>query len=246
MKKLISLFFGLALTLAAGTALFALPEINKSFRIDSGAVKVRTFDKDRLDSYKSDEEFDYLKTREESVGFLERVIYGILNKLLGNRNYSGVTSFLYNFFLYLVVPATIIFIIWKLAGADRRALFYKGATKSSLRLQEDIEDIKEADLEKLVEDAIQSEDFKRAVRYSYLIMLRELTERGLIQWSSAKTNYDYLEEIKEKSLKASFYEMTHIFEYIWYGDVPINREGFAKASNSFQTFLKSVRSKVKV
>jgi hypothetical protein len=61
-------------------------------------------------------------------------------------------------------------------------------------------------------------DFRGAIRRAYIALLCDLEQRGKVRLHRAKTNRDYLDELKpERSLYPTFSVMTGAFEHVWYG-----------------------------
>ncbi|MDX2044942.1 MAG: DUF4129 domain-containing protein [Acidobacteriota bacterium] len=80
------------------------------------------------------------------------------------------------------------------------------------------EDMTAADLLKNARQLAGNGDFRSAIRRSYIALLCELEQRGKVRLHRAKTNRDYLDELKpEASLYTTFSVMTGAFEHVWYG-----------------------------
>ncbi|HEY8402524.1 MAG TPA: DUF4129 domain-containing protein [Cytophagaceae bacterium] len=242
MKRHINFLFLLFFLVLSGSAAADTSGVQQVVLYDSSRIQPLSFDEQALEGFRADSDFDYIRENKASIGWFERILFWLLSKLFGNTNVETTYNVLYNSFMYVILPLTILFIIWKLIGADRMSLFYRKKAKS-VRVQEEIEDIREVDLNAIVEEAIKNEDYKKAVRYSYLLLLKELAEKGIIEWSSAKTNYDYLKEIKLNEVKDAFRDATRIFEYCWYGDIPLTKESFTQARTSFQLISTGIKDK---
>jgi len=75
-----------------------------------------------------------------------------------------------------------------------------------------------ADLLKNANELARQGDFRSAIRRTYIALLCELEQRGKVRLHRAKTNRDYLDELKpERSLYPTFSVMTGAFEHVWYG-----------------------------
>jgi hypothetical protein len=208
---------------------------------DSSIVSLRNFDKAKLRSYQENSDFIYESSFKEEPGFWDRLMAWIISKIFGNYSGSQVYNFLYNLFLYVLTPLAVIYIIWKLFGADKRFFLYASSKKNKLNFEEAPENIQELDFEKLIQDAIRKKHFRLAVRLSYLLILKELTLKGLIIWSPEKTNYEYLREIRENKIRDQFAHNTLMYEYVWYGDFEIDLDNFSKVSAAFQAFTRQIK-----
>ncbi len=98
------------------------------------------------------------------------------------------------------------------------------------------DNIHDIDFGKRIEAAINSQDYRNAVRLLYLFALRQLSEKDLIKWKLNKTNQEYWKELKNKGLGESFSEITYFFEWVWYGHFDISGEKFKEIQSLFQKF----------
>lgn len=93
--------------------------------------------------------------------------------------------------------------------------------------------------EELADDATASEllsrakelarqgDFRSAIRLAYIALLCEMEQRGKVRLHRAKTNRDYLDELKpEPAIFPTFSVMTGAFEHVWYGHEPATESEF--------------------
>jgi hypothetical protein len=208
---------------------------------DSSAISLRNFDSAKLRSYKENSDFIYESNFKDEPGFWDRLMAWIISKIFGNYSGSQVYNFLYNLFLYVLTPLAVIYIIWKLFGADKRFFLYASSKKNKLNFEEAPENIQELDFDKHIQDAIRKKDFRLAVRLSYLLVLKELTLKGLITWSSEKTNDEYIREIRENKIRDQFAHNTLMYEYVWYGDFEIDLDNFSKISATFQAFTRQIK-----
>jgi hypothetical protein len=88
--------------------------------------------------------------------------------------------------------------------------------------------------------AESSGDLRRAIRLQYLRSLKKLSERGKIDWSSSKTNIDYLSELRGTALEEGFHRITRLFEYAWYGEMEIGEGQYTRVASWFTDFNKTV------
>lgn len=98
----------------------------------------------------------------------------------------------------------------------------------------------ESDLEKAIQLAMQKEDYRMATRYLFLITLNRLGEKGVLQLSTEKTNYQYATELANKRYANSFARLSLQYEYVWFGGFDINQAQFAVLQQQHQQFLKEI------
>jgi len=126
-------------------------------------------------------------------------------------------------------------------GADK-SWFLKSKIKNALVISEIIEeDIHAINFSTIIQESIKSKDFRKAIRYFYLLSLKELADIKLINWQQGKTNESYIKEIKSSLLKSQFSKNTYLYEWIWYGNFLVDETLFNEASHSFQSFFEQIK-----
>lgn len=94
--------------------------------------------------------------------------------------------------------------------------------------------IRSSDLPALLQQAISDQNYRVAVRYYYLLLLKRMDEAKLILWEHQKTNEDFINEISSTDLKDSFSENTRLYDFVWYGDFSLTQNEFLKAELDFK------------
>ncbi len=89
----------------------------------------------------------------------------------------------------------------------------------------------------LIEQAISSGGFRAAVRLLYLQTLRVLVDKGIVTYSREKTNAAYLRSLVSTPWYKTFATLTLDYEYIWYGELPVNDEQFNVIHKQFRQFM---------
>ena len=140
--------------------------------------------------------------------------------------------------LWVLAIALFGFLVYKLFLSNS-SLFSKNRKNLSsdieVSLQEDT-----GDPDALLRNAIRSGNYRLAVRYLYLQALNKLAERKLIEMNSNKTNYEYVNEIRKHRFANEFASLTLQYEYVWYGEYPVDETLFDQIQNSFSQFNKNV------
>ncbi|WP_340154808.1 hypothetical protein [uncultured Winogradskyella sp.] len=101
------------------------------------------------------------------------------------------------------------------------------------------ENIEQIDFENLISKALKEQNYRLATRYLYLKSLKSLANKQVIEWHYEKTNSDYLNEIKDCQLKTLFKRVSYIYDYVWYGEFPIDEESFNKNKADFNQLIKT-------
>lgn len=154
---------------------------------------------------------------------------------------QGFVFFMSQIFPYLL-GGIIIFIILKiLFGFDFQ--FWKTnklAKRKKVNLIYEDEDIHQADLEALLQQAIAANEFRLAIRYYYLLSLKGLSSKKIIDYHKDKTNSEYLFEIENTEIKNTFSYILYVYTYVWYGEFPIDERHFKAAQLKYQSFLNAL------
>lgn len=117
--------------------------------------------------------------------------------------------------------------------------------KEQIRVSvEEVEDrLLEADLRSLIQEALARENYNSAIRLYYLLCLKELSLAKLIRWKKQKTNRNYLGELRSGPYYAPFQELTRIFDRVWYGAMPLNRDTYQELVPQFEDFLTRIQAR---
>jgi hypothetical protein len=99
--------------------------------------------------------------------------------------------------------------------------------------QEDIFSIKYT---REIEKAAANQNYRLAIRLLFLRLLKDLSDRNIIQYKPDRTNFDYLIQLSSTKYYNDFFRLTRNYEYSWYGKFEVNREGYARIKADFEKF----------
>ncbi|MEJ2617252.1 MAG: hypothetical protein P8Z35_20040 [Ignavibacteriaceae bacterium] len=218
---------------------FASNANDKQLVIDSSNIEVRKPSESSIEKFKSDKEFIY--DEEQSQNWWDAFWIWVgskLSKLMGSKAFGFVQAYLG----YIIILAAVIIVILVLNKSKLRGLFYFNKESKISGFKETKEDINEIDFDNLITEAISKSDYRIAVRLYYLKTLKLLSDRKLIDWKINKTNQNYVKEIKEEELKKPFEKLTYIFDWIWYGEMPVAESVFEETKNNFKDFQSSLQA----
>ena len=135
--------------------------------------------------------------------------------------------------IYALMSILVIYLLIRFFINERmNVLFTKKAVPiADINLSE--EHIENIDIDILIKDALKTKDYRLAVRYQYLKALKLLSLEEIISWHFDKTNSDYLQEIENKDLKEAFQNVSYAYEYIWYGELEIDKKTYGITNNRF-------------
>lgn len=192
-------------------------------------IEQRQFNKDLKSKY-SGYEFQY---QEEKV-----------RKKTKPQNLDGLFnffSFLGAIFPYLLV-AIVVFIIVKSILANDVSFWKlkkKKIVKASIVTSEEEDALKQNDFEKLLSIAKQKGNFRKATRFYYLLLLKRMDEKKLIQYDKDKTNTEYIFDV-QPTFRKHFSYLLYIYDYVWYGEFNVDEISFKKIEDEYQSFLKKL------
>ena len=199
----------------------------------------RSFKPDFQKKY-NDEDFVYKEqeaTKSLWQRFLDWLFGGSKKKSNVNLDWLGpilkVAAFgIIGFVVYLIVRLILNKQGMWIFGRSRGKISYEG--------EEEAVNIHETDFKQLIEETKAAGNYRLALRYYYLWVLKMLSYREIIGWDRDKTNNDYLYEIKDTTLRRDFEYLSYVYEHSWYGDFPIDERAFAKAERSFKKTLNTL------
>lgn len=197
--------------------------------------------KENIPSRYKGKEFDYTTVKQE-LSFWQKLIKKIgefFDSIFGKTVFttSGNTAgILIWIFVILLVGFLLYIIVRYLIGTGGISFFGKKNRKVEIRDEELHENINEINFPENILKFEKSGDFRSAVRYQFLFILKKLSDKRLINWNPEKTNKDYLIELKAPNLKNQFYDLSYIFDYVWYGEFSIDEESYLKFKSQYQSF----------
>ena len=155
---------------------------------------------------------------------------------------EGFIFFISQIFPFLLGGIIILIILKILLGADNNFWNFKKAKKKvAKKLVYEDEDIHETDIEGLLQNAIDNKEYRLAIRYYYLSVLKTLSNKKLIDYHKDKTNSEYLFEIEDATTRTNFSYLSYVYSYVWYGDFPIDETNFKLAENKYTSFKNSLK-----
>jgi len=194
-----------------------------------------------LEKYKNDSAFDYEGKLEDKEDWIAKITSWI-NEQLRNLRYSDAYSTSLDVFYYALILFALIIIVWGILKGDKGFLFFRKSVKNEINLIEQKEDINQLNFDRLIINAIENKNYKLAVRYLFLKSLKLLSDNDIIDYKKEKTNYQYLAEIKDMQLASTFSKAAYRFDWIWYGDFPIDEKLMNKSKHEFNKLFRLLKS----
>ena len=169
--------------------------------------------------------------------WLANVIRDLFNYSEKDFTVDNVENIFY--VLAIIVLAIVVFFLIRAYIKGESTWLFNRKHKSLSIISSEEEDIHLINFNQLISEAIAKEDYRSAIRYYYLWLLKNYSEKQIIQWHPEKTNSDYTYEIKDSSTRKKFKQLSYLYTYIWYGEFEIDTPTFEVAQTSFKTEIKA-------
>ncbi|GAA3613750.1 hypothetical protein Q4Q39_03325 [Flavivirga amylovorans] len=209
--------------------------------------QIRQFDDDFKDRYSSDKyNYDGRKVvRETEVGSGKYEDYKsgkVRQREKNNTEDISINLGPLGWLFYLAIGIAVVYLVYILLNEGGSGLFSSRKNKPLNNYNEiTAENIEHADIHTLIKNAENDNNYRLAIRYYYLLVLKTLSLKNHIKFEDDKTNSEYLNEISEKPFNEKFAYILYLYNYIWYGKFTLNIEQYNKAKNNFLTLLNLVK-----
>lgn len=245
MRKLLALAALLLGALAATPPAAAQSDSTATIQRLTDSVAVRAPAPGALAEYRNDPAFQYEAADPAGVPWWER-----LRRWLWETLFAPVMGPLGEWqrpLMYVLLGAALVFAFVQFVRMRSGGAWKPPARRMGASFQEIEENLEEADLAALVEEAVRAGDRRRAVRLLYLRALRALADAGRIAWDPAKTNRAYVREMAVGSdgtrdeRADELAALTRLFERIWYGHADVTPATFERLRPRFERFRQRVK-----
>jgi hypothetical protein len=213
---------------------------------DSVSIDVRPLDKREFGNLKDnydDNEFIY----ERSVGnsgwwtrfkqWLSDVFKNLFD-INSDAKAADITDIILKIFYVVIFLLVVFFIVKAIINKEGSWVFGKSSDKSIIPVTDIENNIYDTNFKSLIADAEKENNYRLAIRYYYLWLLKTLSEEEIIDYDVEKTNSDYYLEIENKDTKEDFSYTSYLYNYVWYGEFNIDDAQFEKAKKVFTQFLR--------
>ena len=217
---------------------------------DDAPFSAIEFDDGQLNTLREDNAFNYEVENTEYSWWegLKNWLYNLLNTFFEwifgvDAAPEYIAAFL-KYVPYLLLGVFLYLIIRFFIKANSKNLIFSKSNENMVVLSEEERIIKSDNIQALINEALEQRNYRLAVRYYYLFVLKLLAKNDLIQWELQKTNDDYLKELSTSRLRPLFEKATQWYDHVWYGEFNLNQIGFEKAKNSFDELKKGILTNV--
>lgn len=188
------------------------------------------------------EEFNYDTNTGESKNLLARFLKWLFQGIgdaVGIDIPYNVLQIL-EYVIYGLMGLLVIYLLVRIFINEKFNSIFSKKAKAIIDIDLSEQHIEVIDLDALMNAALKNKDYRLAVRYQYLKILKLLSQKEIIEWHFDKTNVDYEQEISESKLKNDFKKVSYLYEYIWYGEQIINETDYTNASFRFTQLNNSI------
>lgn len=198
-------------------------------------MKVRMPEKDFFNIYLADKSYKY----EEGYGeefknnFFSRLWHRIIQVWkVGLKTFHYLPLALkYGFYILSILLLIVIITQTRLSK-----VFYTEGEISGVDFSEDKMLERKTDFNETVSIQISRQNYRNAIRYLHLKILREMEINGIVRFSREKTNREYAREISDSKLQQTFYQLSGIYNMVWFGNQNLSKEEFDILASGFYKF----------
>ncbi|WP_396590256.1 hypothetical protein [Allomuricauda sp. R78024] len=201
---------------------------------ENSVLQERRMYEDLKEKYTGDE-FNYETNTGESKNLLARFIKWLFQGI-GDAvgiNIAPNTLLVLEYIIYGLMGILVIYLLIRIFINEKFNSIFTKKAKAILDIDLTEQHIEVIDLDSLMSAALKNKDYRLAIRYQYLKILKQLSQKEIIEWHFDKTNVDYEKEIGESKLRNDFKKVSYLYEYIWYGEQIIDEVGYTNASFRF-------------
>ncbi|XLS27760.1 DUF4129 domain-containing protein [Flavobacteriaceae bacterium M23B6Z8] len=213
---------------------------------DSSEIATIEIKEDQLTKYKQNPDYNY-NEEQNKIGWWEsfknwifNIIAKIFDSLFGIDIAFGVLAIVFRILIYCAIGLLLFFLIKLFLKVNTRSFVSKRTNEPTVFFSEEEDIIQNENIPALIEKALINRDFRLAIRYQYLLVLKRLSEHNFVQWEQQKTNDDYLLELKNQEISKLFSSITNVYDFVWYGGFEINEDHYTQVIPTFNLITQKI------
>lgn len=216
---------------------------------DDTPLSVEKITKEDLQSFKDDSSYNYSLEKADNSwwdnfkSWLYSYWLRFFQWLFGGTKAVGYLSFFLKIIPYVLLAILIFIAVKFFLKTNMNGINLSKKNQSAVTLSEEENIIKNEDIQQLIKNALEDKNYRLAIRYYYLYILKIMSEKDLIDWQLQKTNDDYQQELSNSTYAKSFVTITRLYDYVWYGDFTIDEPKYNKAAAEFIKLQNSIIKK---
>lgn len=201
------------------------------------SLDVRYFSEDSLSQYRDDPAFDYTIEQIE-LSYLDRFLNWFQKNIL-SPILPGLPGWIYNTLFFVLVVGGFIILFLTTMRNKGGGIIQSSGREVSESIYDEV-NINELDFSKEISEAEQNKTFRIAVRMHFLKTMKQLSDKKLIEITPGKTNREYIGELSGKNFSGDFNRLVRFYEFIWYGDFPLDENTYTMIKSNFINFHEGV------
>jgi hypothetical protein len=209
---------------------------------DSSQVDVTYFKENFKDNYTADD-FNYAINDTGGINLMQRILRQFFNWMgdLFGFDIDFIDYKTLEYIVYGLLGLIVLYLLIKFLFQNPISSVFKTEVKTIDGFSYVEKNIEQIDFNKLINSSLKENNYRLATRYLYLKSLKSLANKKTIEWHFDKTNSDYINEIKDVKVKVLFKRVSYIYDYVWYGEFPIDEASFNKNKDDFNQLIKTTQ-----
>ena len=195
---------------------------------DTIQIDSRRFDPEKIEYYVQKRNYNYDKNPQYEQNIIRRWWLSFLQKIKESIGRDNI-QITWNIAKVLIIMVGLGILIHFLMRSNKSRVFKRSDSSPDYNQNLIKSENAKEDLSRLIEKYENNRSYNEALRYRYIDTLRLLNDQGIIDWRDYKTNENFISEITDPIISKDFEALSHIFEYVVYGD-------FAIGSGSYYTY----------
>lgn len=204
----------------------------------------RNFEDNFKDKYQTSE-FDYTltKPRESLWSRIKRKLNEWISYFMRSsdaNSINNVTEWILRIVAVGILGLAVYWLLRFLVNKEGPWFFSRKNKELNPEVQTIKENIHKIDFQTVINQYETEKNYRFAVRYQYLHLLKMMTDHRILEWDTEKTNLDYISEVKDEKMKETFKNLTYVFDYVWYGEFPVEEPAYANYKARFNQMKNSL------
>lgn len=184
-------------------------------------------------------DFDYSvnKPKESLWQKFKKWLGELLNDWFQSNSLRGANDLFYVLLriIAIVLIGFVLYVIIRFVlSRNGNWVFSKKSKKLNPEDRTITENIHELDLPSLIKNYEDKKEYRSAVRYQFLYLLKLMTDKNMLEWDPEKTNRDYIRMLSGNALQSDFQKLSFVFENVWYGERTIGENEYTIFRKQYQ------------
>lgn len=180
--------------------------------------------------------------KDDAFWYANAEIEKVKEEKTNNKKYTplGQQTWVRTLFWMIIIGVFAAVIMWFLAESNIGLFRKKNKIVKAEEEEIATEDIFAINYQKEIDKATAQANYRLAVRLMFLRLLKNMSEKNVINYKQDKTNFDYLLQLHATNYYKDFFRITRNYEYTWYGQFEINGDAYKIIRSDFDLFEKNL------